>query len=80
MLAVRGIASRGRKYFQSVLHTVNQLSEEDAKSFLKIIYGKMDNYKSSGESISSDMFIKEMESIYHDKIPRNIQLRVKQKK
>jgi len=62
--------------FDSTIDAINQLSEEDAKAFLKIIYGHFNNYETgTGASYTSEQLIKEVASIYSEKILKVNELR-----
>lgn len=62
-----------------ILAIIEKLSEEDAKSFLKIIYGKLGNFKYSTEDITKENIINDIETIFSEKIPKLLQIREEQK-
>lgn len=62
-----------------ILAIIEKLSEEDAKSFLKIIYGKLVNFKYSTEDITKENIINDIETIFSEKIPKLLQIREEQK-
>ncbi|MEK5269617.1 hypothetical protein NSR00_01980 [Aeribacillus sp. FSL K6-8394] len=62
-----------------ILAIIEKLSEEDAKSFLKIIYGNLVNFKYSTEDITKENIINDIETIFSEKIPKLLQIREEQK-
>ncbi|HHW38014.1 MAG TPA: hypothetical protein GXX18_12345 [Bacillales bacterium] len=65
--------------FDNVLNAIENLNEEDAKGFLKIIFGKLNIFEKGNGTFSNDQLIKEVSSIYNQKIPKTIEIREKQK-
>ncbi|MBR3121207.1 hypothetical protein [Oceanobacillus profundus] len=55
------------------LNAVENLTEEDAKAFLKLIYANIDIFKNGNYTI--EKLIEEISSFYSQKIIRTVELR-----
>lgn len=59
--------------FEDTLNAVENLTEEDAKAFLKLIYANIDIFKNGNYTI--EKLIEEISSFYSQKIIRTVELR-----
>ena len=78
MLGGKIVQEADTKEFENVLNAVDNLTGDDAKGFLKIIYANFDIYENG--NYTSDQLIKEVSSIYSQKILRAVELRNAKKK
>ncbi len=61
--------------FEDTLNAVENLTEEDAKAFLKLIYANIDIFKNGNGNYTIEKLIEEISSFYSQKIIRTVELR-----
>jgi hypothetical protein len=62
-----------------VLSDVESLTGDDAKSFLKLIYGTLSNHYTGNGPDTSEQVLQNIVSFYHGKIQKCLELRSKAK-
>ncbi|WP_339229302.1 hypothetical protein NSQ77_05205 [Oceanobacillus sp. FSL K6-2867] len=61
--------------FENTLNAVDNLTEEDAKAFLKLIYANLDIYKNGNGNYTIEKLVEEISFFYSQKIIRAVELR-----
>ncbi|NRG44277.1 hypothetical protein HRF87_05805 [Bacillus sp. CRN 9] len=62
----------------SILLHINQLNEEEAKAFLKLIYARINIYEKGNGNYLAEKLIKDISDVF-TKVPEATQIRVSKK-